>query len=207
MTPNPSINLRANGVARALRHAVGSRLARTLVSTTPARQSMHSIPTLHFFCGKAGAGKTTIASRLAKEQRAILISEDVCMMRLFGDQLITFDDYIRLSKRLKEVIGHIALDILVSGQSVVLDFQANTKIGREWFRSVFEQAATAHVLHFVDTPDKTCLARIAKRNSERPEGSHHLTEEDFIHISSYFQAPHESEGFNIITHTSATESA
>jgi predicted kinase len=161
------------------------------------------MPTLHFFCGKAGAGKTTIAARLAKEQNAILISEDTCMMRLYGDQLIVFDDYIRLSKRLKEVVGPIVKDILATGQSVVLDFQANTKLGRSWFRSVFEQTAAAHILHFVDTPDKTCLAQIAKRNLERPEGSHILTEEDFIYISSYFQAPEESEGFNVTIHAPA----
>jgi predicted kinase len=165
------------------------------------------MPTLHFFCGKAGAGKTTIASRLAKEQNAILISEDICMMRLFGDQLIVFDDYIRLSKRLKEVVGPIVKDILLTGQSVVLDFQANTKSGRSWFRSVFEQGAAAHILHFVDTPDKTCLAQIAKRNLERPDGSHILTEKDFIHISSYFQAPEESEGFNVTIHAPATGEA
>jgi len=82
----------------------------------------------------------------------------------------------------------------------VLDFQANTKAGRGWFRSVFEQAGAAHVLHFVNTPDEACLARIAKRNVERPEGSHHLTEEDFIYVSSFFQAPEESEGFNVKIH-------
>ena len=50
-------------------------------------------PTLHFFCGKAGAGKTTVASRLAQDHGAILISEDIWLMRLFGDQMKTFDDY------------------------------------------------------------------------------------------------------------------
>ena len=161
---------------------------------------MSPSPTLHFFCGKAGAGKTTVASRLARDHDAILISEDIWIMRLFGDQMKTFDDYIRFSKRLNTVIGPLAVDLLNAGHSVVLDFQANTKAGRGWFRSVFEQAGAAHVLHFVNTPDEACLARIAKRNVERPEGSHHLTEEDFIYVSSFFQAPEESEGFNVKIH-------
>ncbi|MGC1174617.1 AAA family ATPase [Polaromonas sp.] len=38
---------------------------------------MPSTPTLHFFCGKAGAGKSTIASRLAQDHGAILLSEDI----------------------------------------------------------------------------------------------------------------------------------
>ncbi|MFN7696044.1 MAG: AAA family ATPase, partial [Burkholderiales bacterium] len=39
-------------------------------------------PTLHFFCGKAGAGKSTLAARIAQETGAVLISEDVWMTRL-----------------------------------------------------------------------------------------------------------------------------
>ncbi|MCZ8014465.1 MAG: ATP-binding protein [Limnobacter sp.] len=161
---------------------------------------MTTHPTLHFFCGKAGAGKTTLASSLARDQQAILISEDIWLMRLYGDHMKTFDDYIRVSRKLKEAVGPLIIDLLNSGQSVVLDFQANTKAGRGWFRSLFEQAGSAHVLHFLDTSDQVCLARIAKRNVERPEGSHHLTEEDFIHISSFFQAPDETESFNIKTY-------
>lgn len=161
---------------------------------------MSPTPALHFFCGKAGAGKTTVASRLAREDNTILLSEDVWMMRLYGDQMKTFDDYIWFSKKLKTVIGPLTVDLLSAGHSVVLDFQANTKAGRSWFRSVFEQAGAAHVLHYVNTPDETCLAQIAKRNVERPEGSHHLTEDDFIYVSSFFQAPEEAEGFNIRVH-------
>ncbi|MEX1323322.1 MAG: ATP-binding protein [Synechococcaceae cyanobacterium] len=92
---------------------------------------------------------------------AILISEDIWLTRLFGDQMKTFDDYIRLSLKLKMVVKPLVVDLLTTGQSVVLDFQANTKTGRAWFRSVLEQAGASHVLHFVDTCEAECLARIA----------------------------------------------
>jgi predicted kinase len=155
------------------------------------------LTTLHFFSGKAGAGKTTLASRLAQDHNAILISEDIWLARLFDDQMKTFDDYIRVSMRLKTVVGPLAVDLLNAGQSVVLDFQANTKAGRSWFRSVFEQAGSAHVLHFVNALDEACLERISRRNAERTEGSRQLAYEDFIHVSSYFQAPEQNEGFNV----------
>ena len=148
-------------------------------------------------CGKAGAGKTTVANGLAQEHAAILISEDIWMMRLFGDQMKSFDDYIHFSRKLKSVVGPLATQLLKSGNHVVLDFQANTKTGRSFFRSVFEQANAAHILHFVQTADQVCLKRIAKRNIERPEGSHHLTAEDFARVSSYFEMPEAAEGFNI----------
>jgi len=47
--------------------------------------------TLHFFCGKAGAGKTTAARKLAREQRAILISEDQWVSRL-GDPVANLNE-------------------------------------------------------------------------------------------------------------------
>ena len=141
-------------------------------------------PTLHFFCGKAGAGKTAVASHIAQDQNAILISEDIWLLRLFGDEMKTFEDYIRVSQKLKTVVGPLTVDLLNAGQSVVLDFQANTQTGRGWFRSVFAQAGSAHVL----------------RNIERPEGSHHVTEEVFFYVSSFFQAPEENEGFNVTSY-------
>ena len=157
-------------------------------------------PTLHFMCGKAGAGKSTLAAALARETGAVLLIEDVWMTRLYGDQLKVFDDYIRFSRKLKSAIGPLVIDLLRRGQPVVLDFQANTRAGRAWFRSLFEEAGAGHVLHVMATPDAVCLARIAQRNLERPEGSHPLTEQDFHHISSFFQAPEPAEGFEMQVH-------
>jgi predicted kinase len=162
-------------------------------------------PTLHFFCGKAGSGKTTIANGLAQEHAAILIFEDIWMMRLFADQVKTFNDYLHFSPKLKTVVAPLATQLLKSGNHVVLDFQANTKAGRRFFRAVFEQADAAHVLHFVQTSDQVCLERIAKRNIERPEGSHHLTEEVFALVSSYFELPEAAEGFNIQLHGTGSQ--
>ncbi len=146
-------------------------------------------PTLHFFCGKVGAGKTAIAHVLAQKRGAILISEDIWMMRLFGNQMKTFDDYLHFSPKLKTVVAPLATQLLKSGNHVVLGFQANAKAGRRFFRSVFEQAGAAHVLHLVQTSDQVCLERLAKRNIERPEGSNNLTEEVFALVSSYFEVP------------------
>jgi len=161
---------------------------------------MNPAPTLHFLCGKAGAGKSTLAKALASAHAATLISEDLWLMRLFGEQMTTFDDYRVFARRLKRVVGPLAIELLQAGRSVVLDFPANSRESRAWFRSVFEQAGAGHVLHFVDTADALCLQQIARRNVERPEGSHHLTEAQFDYISSFFEPPEAAEGFQVQTH-------
>ncbi len=179
-------------------------LKNTARPPAPARRRASNPPTLHFFCGKPGAGKTTVALRLAQEHNAILISEDIWLLRLFGDEMKVFEDYVRVSRKLKTVVGPLAVDLLKAGRSVVLDFQANTRTGREWFRAVFEQAGSMHVLHFLNTSDVACLKRIARRNVERPEGSHHVTRDVFFQVSSFFQAPEESEGFNVRVYEART---
>jgi len=163
---------------------------------------MNTTPALHFMCGKAGAGKSTLAQALAIEHNAILICEDVWMARLFPDELVSFDDYVKCSRRIKRVVGPLVIDLL-GQQSVVLDFPANTIDTRSWFRSIFEGAVVPHTLHYVDSPDHLCLAQIARRNVERPEGSHVVSAEMFHYITSLFQPPTSVEGFNVRTHVSA----
>ena len=159
-------------------------------------------PTLHFMCGKPGAGKSTIAKKLSLTHTATLISEDIWLMRLFGDRLKTFNDYIFFSNKLRTVVGPLTTDLLRTGQSVVLDFPANSKASRLWFRLVFEDAGAAHALHFVNSSNKVCLQQIANRNLERPKGALYLSAERFEFISSFFEVPEDSEGLNVHTYLS-----
>jgi len=128
-------------------------------------------------CGKAGAGKSTLAQALATQHRALLISEDVWLARLYADELRTLDDYIRCSRRLKTVVGPLVLDVLRT-RSVVMDFPANTVDARRWCRALVDSAQVPHTLHVIDASDAHCLRQIARRNVERPEGSHEISEAD-----------------------------
>jgi len=160
---------------------------------------MNSLASLHLLCGKAGAGKSTLATALAAEHKAILIAEDIWLMRHYGP-MQTFDDYRMYSQRAKTVVGPLVVDLLRLGQTVVLDYPANTRRSRLWLRSLFESANVPHVLHYLTTPDEICLQRIDERNIARPEGSYHLTKADFDHVSSFFEAPEVGEGFKIEIH-------
>ncbi len=163
---------------------------------------MNSNACLHLLCGKAGAGKSTLAASLAATHNAILIAEDIWLMRHYGE-MQTFDDYRTYSQRARTVVGPLVVDLLRLGQNVVLDYPANTRISRAWFRSLYESAGASHVLHYLAKPDQICMKRIDKRNAERPEGSYHLTQADFDHVSSLFEAPQEDEGFRIEVYSAA----
>ncbi len=155
-------------------------------------------PTLHFLCGKMAAGKSTLARKLAGEHRAVLISEDIWLQRLFPEEIREFADYLNYSARLKTVVAPLIIELLEKGISVVLDFPANVPKTRNWIRELFETANADHVLHFVNTGNDQCLEQLAIRNREKPEGSKEMTVEEFEFVTSFFVAPSLEENFTIL---------
>ena len=154
--------------------------------------------TLHFFCGKMAAGKSTIAKKLAKKYNAILLIEDDWLSQLYPEEITDIPEYIKYGARLQNILsGHI-VSLLSQGVTVVLDFPANTKDQRNWFRAIYEQANASHTLHFVDVSDDICKQQLKERNKDRPDGSAFTSGAVFDAITKYFQAPLENEGFNII---------
>jgi uncharacterized membrane protein YgdD (TMEM256/DUF423 family)/predicted kinase len=156
-------------------------------------------PTLYLFCGKIGAGKSSLASRFSLRPATVLISEDHWNANLFQAELKTLEDYARYSKRLRAAMGPHVVSLLKIRVSVVLDFPANGVGIRRWMRGIFEEAGAAHELHFLDVSDDVCKRRLRERNAA---GQHPFQtgEADYELFTSYFTPPSPDEGFNLIVH-------
>lgn len=156
-------------------------------------------PTLHFLCGKIGAGKSTLAAELAARPATLLLSEDRWLAALYPGEILDVADYGRCAARLRNAIGGHVAALAVAGLSVVLDFPANTRRSREWLLGVAEQAGCSHRLHYLDVPDAVCKARLRARNAS---GTHPYTtsDEQYDAITAYFVEPSEDEGLNIVRH-------
>lgn len=156
-------------------------------------------PTLHFLCGKIGAGKSTLAAQLASQPRTLLISEDAWLAALYPGEILDVADYGRCAGRLRNAMGSHVAALVQAGLSVVLDFPANTRRSREWLREVATAAGCPHQLHFLDLPDEVCRARLRARNAS---GTHPFTtsEAQYDAITAYFVAPQDDEGFEIVRH-------
>src|SRR5262249_22246556 len=111
--------------------------------------------TLHFICGKAGAGKTTLARALGRSLAAIVVGEDEWICTL-GFQLKSLEDFIKSSTRSRPLIGPLAVELLRLGVSVVLDFGGNAPKARQWVRGLFEAAGADHALHLIEATDAEC---------------------------------------------------
>ena len=125
--------------------------------------------TLHFISGKAGAGKTTLARRIARTAPAVLICEDEWVSRL-ADPIETLQQYLRAAARIRSVMAPLSVDLLTLGTSVVFDFAGNTVDDRRWVRSIFETALADHQLHYILADDDVCKARVRQRNETKPRG-------------------------------------
>ncbi|HLJ89976.1 MAG TPA: ATP-binding protein [Candidatus Angelobacter sp.] len=164
---------------------------------------MNASAKLIFFCGKMAAGKSTLARALVEREHAILLVEDEFLNALFPGEITDIPGYVRCSSRLKSVLLPHICALLSKGISVVLDFPANTKTQRVWFREVAERANVNHELHFVDASDALCKSQLVERSKNLPTGTPWTTEAEFEAITSYFQPPLDGENFNVVRHERA----
>lgn len=152
---------------------------------------------LTFFCGKMGAGKSTLSRKIANETDAVLLSEDEWLATLYGQEIQDFSDYLKYSSRIKPLVKSHVQDLLSIGVSVVMDFPGNTLKQRAWFQDIFEQTEYPHKLIYLNVSDELCLKQIRHRREACPERKNFDTEEVFHHVTQFFQAPSVDERFNI----------
>jgi predicted kinase len=164
---------------------------------------MNTSAKLIFLCGKMAAGKSTLARDLAKRENAVLVVEDEFLNALFPGDIIDIAGYVRCSSRLKSALAPHVCALLSKGISVVLDFPANTKAQRVWFRELVERANVEHELHFIDASDALCKGQLAGRSKSLPAGALWTTEAEFEAMAAYFQPPSDDENFNVVRHERA----
>lgn len=154
---------------------------------------------LHLFCGKMGAGKSTLAkeisaNEISANENGIILREDDWLAALYPDQIKTPKDYKKYSDLLKPVIFELVVALLKNDQPVIMDFPANTKAQRQWLKGIIDEAQACHTLYYLDVPDDICIKQIKSRAKHETD-----TEEMFMAMLGYFDAPCDDEGLTIKT--------
>ncbi len=150
---------------------------------------------VHLICGPVGAGKTTFARRLELERRAVRVSIDEWMLRLFGEHMPK-DVFHQRLRSCMDLIYEVAGRCLGAGTEVVLDCG--------YWRREHRASAYRHlagndcVLYYLDTPAETRWNRLEARNSELPPGTYEITREMFEEFESCFEVPAPPEVFRVI---------
>ena len=88
------------------------------------------MPTVHMICGTLGAGKTTLARRLARETEGVRFSLDEWIMQLFGSEApepMQYLWWVEHAQRCSLQIWALCRQLLSHDRDVILDFGFPTR--------------------------------------------------------------------------------
>lgn len=145
-------------------------------------------PTLFLMCGLPGSGKTTLAKQLERERRALRLTPDEWIVRLFGSSLTPPTlDWCR--DPVEAVQWSVAERALGLGVNVILDFGFWSRKEREDFRGRAAALGAASEVHFLDVPRTVLWGRLAARNAALPPYEFIVTEAQLNLWWSVFEPP------------------
>ena len=143
---------------------------------------------LVLMCGLPGAGKSTLARRLAGEMPAVRLCPDEWMARLGAD---LWDEPVR--ERLEALFWELAQDLLRRGQSVILESGFWLRSDRDAKRLGARALGATVELRFLDVPLDELWGRVAARNACGSWGTAPITRANLEHWSSLFEPPTPAE--------------
>ncbi|HEX8982116.1 MAG TPA: AAA family ATPase [Ktedonobacterales bacterium] len=145
-------------------------------------------PRLLLICGLPGAGKTTLAQRLAAEVPAIRLCPDEWMAHLGID---LYDEPAR--ERLERMFWLHAQDLLHLGVSVILESGFWLRSDRDEKRLGAHALGAAVELYYLDVPLDERWRRIEQRNAEGGWGSVPITRAQLASWDAFFEVPAQDE--------------
>ncbi len=159
---------------------------------------------IHLVCGPIGAGKTTYAKQLAKEQSAICFSEDDWLAKLFVPdapegllqepmQVVgawATEKYLRCRGQ----IWLVCQQLIENDISIVLDGAAANKEQRDVIRKKASDFNVEFKLHYVTSSVESRHKRVFERNAKQGETySLEVTPAMFEHTENIFEPPIDTE--------------
>ncbi|MBN3002885.1 ATP-binding protein [Chromobacterium alkanivorans] len=151
------------------------------------------MPTLHLIYGPQGAGKSTLARKLAASRQAIVFSIDDWMQTLFGadcPQPITMEWALARVARCEALIWPLCRQILAAGGEVALDLGLMRVADRERWRRLAAEAGYPLRDVFVDAERAERKQRVMRRNTEGGDTfSFTVSPAMFDAMDALFEAP------------------
>lgn len=147
-----------------------------------------SDPVLHLTVGLPGVGKTTLARRLAAEQRLLRLTPDEWMVPLFADS-----DAGGMRDVLEGRLLWVADQTLRAGGSVIVDFGCWSAEERWAIRSIAELAGGRFVMHHLTLPEGVRRERARRRWVETPGETFEMTDADHDRFLLLCHPPTEQE--------------
>ena len=138
--------------------------------------------------GLPGAGKTTRATQMAGECRALRLTPDQWMIPLFGEP-----EAGRKRDTLEGRLITVAMQALRLGTNVVLDFGLWGRDERSALRWLARAAGASSQVIYLPVTREVQVARVAHRQATTPHRTFPMPEADLDRWREQFQAPDAAE--------------
>jgi len=144
---------------------------------------------LIIICGLPGAGKTTLAMKLAPTRRAVRFSPDEWMEQLGID---IWDATAR--ERIETRQWILTQELLATGTvNVIIEWGTWAHSERDLLRERGQQLGAAVELHYLEASPEELWDRVVARGLEVRAGSRTMTHADLIDSCAVFEPPSDSE--------------
>jgi predicted kinase len=143
---------------------------------------------LVLICGLPGAGKTTLARRLAAELPAARLCPDEWLAGLGAD---LFDEPLRA--RLEATLWRHGRELLGLGLHVVLEFGFWSRAERDAKLAEARELGVGVELRALDPPLAVLWERVRRRNASGDPNTVPLTRENLVEYRSWFEPPDAAE--------------
>jgi predicted kinase len=138
--------------------------------------------------GLPAAGKTTLARRIEREQRALRFTPDEWMIPLFGESMADGKRNVLEGRFIATALGALRL-----GLNVVLDFGVWAKDERTALRWLASTVKAECELVYIAIDQAEQRDRINHRFAATPESTFLITQSDLAEWRTIFQPPGEEE--------------
>ena len=156
-------------------------------------------PIAYVICGFIGAGKTSFARKLEKETKAIRITKDEWIIKIFGNKIISDKNFERYDKNITKLATDIAFKILESGKAVIIDEGFWVKSQRDEIKKKILNLGAKPILYFVDCSIGEMKNRVINRSKKPPIDSFEINEEMFDKYLKYWEPPTIEEDILLVT--------
>lgn len=134
--------------------------------------------------GLPGAGKTTLAQRLAETMPAARMCPDEWMTSAGLD--LWDSDARRLIERTQQ---SVAIEMLRSGRDVVVEFGSWSRAERDALRDAAREVGADVELRYVTAPIDELWRRITDKGTESQFGARSIREDELAAWASWFDVP------------------
>lgn len=150
-------------------------------------------PIAYIICGFIGAGKTTFAKKLEKDTKAVRITKDEWIIKIFGNKITTDKNFEIYDNKITELAKDIAFKILKAGSDVIIDEGFWAKSQRDEIKDQIKAAGAEPILFYAQCPVETMKDRTINRNNKFSDDSFEINEEMFDSYLKYWEPPSKEE--------------